>query len=142
MTARFDNAIGRTAIRAAYAHCDRDIAHSLTDGDALRMAYTTRHQIETARAYAAARLAGRYLEIGFEEILADPGATRARVADWLGATPVSALLDTEIDPGRAQSGSDPYPEPIAGQVAAVLADLRRSLGYPKRDPKSGNRFPE
>ena len=129
LTARFDNAIGRTAIRAAYDHCGRAITEALDDSPALHMAYTTRHQIEIARAHARTHLAGRYLEIRFEDLLADPSAERQRVADWLGADPVADRLCEEIDPDRAGSPSVSYTDAIVRKASAVLRDLRAALGY-------------
>lgn len=129
MTARFDNAIGRTAIRAAYAHCGLPPEQSLDDSPALRMAHTTRHQIETARAHAARHLSGRWLELRFEDLLADPAATRARVGAWLGLEQTGDRLGADIDPDRARSPKVTYPPEVARATAEALDPLRRALGY-------------
>ena len=129
MTARFDNAIGRTAIRAAYAHCGRPIAQSLQDSPALHMAYTTRHQIESTLRFAQDRLQSRYLEIRFEDLLGDPTATRKAVADWLGIAPVGTALNDTIDPERAAKPKTTYDPQIVAHTTDALATLRKTLGY-------------
>jgi hypothetical protein len=132
MTARFDNVIGRVAIRAAYRYCGRDVERSLTDAPALRMAYTTIHQVETVRNFGRAHLDGRWLEIRFEDVLRTPGAVLAEVGAWLGASPRgSRKLEQEVDPDRAAhpAAEYRYSAELEQAVAHVLAPLRKQLGY-------------
>jgi hypothetical protein len=132
MTARFDNVIGRVAIRAAYHYCGRDLDKSLKDSPALRMAYTTIHQVETVRAFARAHLGGRYLEIRFEDLLQTPSEKVMEVAGWLDMRPRgSRRLESEVDPSRAArpTAGYRYSAEIEEEVAKVLAPLRRELGY-------------
>jgi Sulfotransferase family len=132
MTARFDNIIGRIAIRAAYRYCGRDLEKSLTDPPALRMAYTTIHQVETARNFARAHLDGSYQEIRFEDLLEKPAVMTEQAAAWLGTTLSGGRkLEREIDPERA---ARPSPEhrsapDVEEAVFEVLGPLRQELGY-------------
>ncbi len=132
MTARFDNAIGRVAIRAAYRYCGRDLEESLKDSPALRMAYTTIHQVKTARDFARAHLGGRFLEIRFEDLLQRPREMVMEVARWLGTRPRdSSKLEREVNPDRAARPAAEYrysPE-VEETVTEILAPLRRELGY-------------
>jgi hypothetical protein len=129
MTARFDNVIGRTAIRTAYAHCGRTASDSLSDPPPLHMAYTTRHQIETARTYAATHLQGRYTEVRFEDILAKPQTTRQQVANWLGVDVVADVLTQVVDPERVVASKAIYDTETAVRTAEALQGLRAALGY-------------
>ena len=129
MTARFDNAIGRTAIRAAYEHCSRPVWRSLEDSSALHMAYTTRHQIEGARAFAQNHLTSRYLEIRFEDLLNDPETARQTVAQWLEVEPQSDDLTEQIDPNRPKRPKRTYDAKTARRTAIALHGLRKMLNY-------------
>ena len=131
MTARFDNAIGRIAIREAYRYCGRDLTHSLDDSPELRMAYTTIHQVETVRDYARSHLGDRYLEIRFEDALKDPRRIIESVSRSLGTNARGDKLEREIDPERATRPAPQYrcsPDREEA-VARALAPLRRDLGY-------------
>ncbi len=132
MTARFDNVIGRAAIRAAYRYCGRDLDKSLTDSPALRMACTTIHQVETVRTFARAQLGSRYLEMRFEDLLQRPGAMVDRAAAWLGTMPAGGhRLEREVDPGRAACPAPEhrYTAAVEAAVGEILGPLRRELGY-------------
>lgn len=129
MTARFDNAIGRTAIRAAYHHCGVDVTRSLTDSPAMHMALTTRHQLEVALDYARDHLAGRYDEVFFEDALHRPGDFLESLSTLLGEAPRSRAIEATVQPGRAANPKQGYSEAVEAQVEAELAGLRARLGY-------------
>ena len=140
MTARFDNGIGRVAIRAAYHYCGRDLERSLFDSPELRMAYTTIHQVEAVREFARLHLRDRYLEVRFEDILNRPATTLGEVSRWLGVEPARGRrLETEADPARAARPltDGRYPPDTIEELAQVLAPLRRALGYLQPEPPSG-----
>jgi hypothetical protein len=129
MTARFDNAIGRTAIRAAYAHAGLPAVQSLSDSPALHMARTTRHQLEIVRAQGRAGLDGRYLELRFEDLLAAPGRSTRGLGDWLERVPGGQRLAAAVDTDRAAQPDTTYDAATEAATAAVLHDLRSDLGY-------------
>jgi len=132
MTARFDNVIGQVAIRAAYRYCGRNLEQSLEDSPALRMAYTTIHQVQTVRDFARAHLGGRYLEIRFEDLLRQPSEKLVEVAVWLDTQLRDrSKLENDVDPERATrpAAQYRYPVEIEQAVANILAPLRRQLGY-------------
>lgn len=131
MTARFDNTIGRVAIREAYRYCGLEIEQSLTDSPGLRMAFTTIHQIETVTDYARKRFGERYLEVRFEDLLNDPVAAVASVARWLGVEPQGNKLQCEVNPKRAERANSEhnYSADVEEAVTKALAPLRRKLGY-------------
>jgi hypothetical protein len=128
-TARLDNAIGRTAIRAAYRHCGLDPRAALDDDPLVRMAVTTRHQIETVLSHARSALAGRCFELRFEHLLAAPGEARASVAAWLGVEASGRTLEPTVDTGRAARPTATYTAEVAANVSRRLAPLRAALGY-------------
>lgn len=129
MTARFDNPIGRAAIREAYRYLGIDLVRSLEDFPALHMAYTTIHQVESVLDYASASLDGRYCEVRFEDLLADPQSCLATVADWLGVEAAGEGIVSSIDPARAAHPKIKYPAPVKKKVKSVLHPLRSRLGY-------------
>lgn len=129
MTARFDNAIGRTAIRAAYAYCNRSVWRSLEDSPALHMAYTTRHQIESARSFAQKHLKERYTEIRFEDLINAPLDTGQTLAQWLDVAPQTDTLSRVIDPKRAAQPKKTYDAKTARRTAIALHGLRAALNY-------------
>jgi len=129
MTARFDNAIGRTAIRAAYEYCELDIEQSLQDRPEIRMAHTTRHQLEMALGFAGELPEGRYIEIRFEDVLGDPGGVLNQLAERLGLERKSSALIDTINPDRAMCEMAKYPDLIRKKIEGQLEPLRRRLGY-------------
>lgn len=132
MTARPDSVVGRLAIRLAYRYCGRDLERSLDDPPAVRMAYTTIHQIETARRYAHEHWGGRYRELRFEDLLAKPSEMPEELAHWLGLQAGhGSMLAQQVDPDRAARPADEYRygAAIEAEVAEILAPLRRRLGY-------------
>ncbi|MEE2778745.1 MAG: sulfotransferase [Acidobacteriota bacterium] len=129
MTARLDNTIGRLAIREAYRHSGRDLSRSLEDSPALRMAFTTLHQLKMGRKYALEHFDDRYHELRFEDLLSSPGRVLAGVGRWLGVQPTNDSIAREIDQDRAARPSAIYAPLIEERVAATLEPLRRELGY-------------
>lgn len=131
MTARFDNTIGRVAIREAYRYCGRDLEHSLEDSPGLRMAYTTIHQVEVVKGYASSNLGGRYLEIRFEDLIKDPANSVLELSQWLGSSATGDKLQLEVDPARAAASvaQHEYPPAVELAITEVLKPLRRNLGY-------------
>ena len=129
MTARFDNPIGRVAIREAYRHVGRSVEQSLSDSPAVRMAYTTIHQIEFARAHTQRLGPETWREIRFESVLASPGDVVHSTSEWMTAEPSGDRLGSLVDPRRASNPRVRYPSAVEASVAEILHQLRQSLGY-------------
>jgi hypothetical protein len=132
MTARFDNQVGQASLLAAYRHLGLGVGRLATDSPAMHMAATTLHQLDTALAWTRQLPPERLLELRFEDVLADPLAELARLRTWLGCDARGTgapRIAAAIDRDRAERPQVRYsPEEEAG-VAAMLAPLRRQLGY-------------
>jgi hypothetical protein len=149
MTARLDNHIGRITLSLAYQYFGLGPAAILHDLPALRMAYTTKHQLETVRAYCCSFLKGRYLELRFEDMLQQPMDVLSMFARWLKTTTegsklinnikmifgqqslavVGHGLQDAVNLHRAMNPRVTYPAPVVENVEQVLAPLRQELGY-------------
>lgn len=135
MTARFDNQVGQAALVAAYRHAGVAPSRILDDSPAMRMALTTRHQIETTLAALAPLPPSRCLTLRFEDLLQAPADALATCRDWLGADAPSApqprpnsLVDS-IDLHRAARPQVTYDADTVATVAQALRSLRTRLGY-------------
>lgn len=149
MTARLDNHIGRIALLLAYQYCGLAPAKILDDSPALHMAYTTRQQVETVRAYCGSFTEKHYLELRFEDLLWRPMDILHLFSRWLNATGTEAefrndrkasldhsqvtatgrKLRDAVDIHRATHPKITYPAPIVAQVEQILQPLRKELGY-------------
>jgi Sulfotransferase family len=133
MTSRLDNEIGQAAVVAAYRQAGRPLSLALEDSPAVRMAYTTSHQLGLALDFARKCGEGRWLEMRFEALLAAPRRATERLAAWLEREPTADSLEREVDQVRAASPSVVYPEAEAAAAAEVLTSLRARLGYASPD---------
>jgi Sulfotransferase family len=129
MSSRLDNEIGQTALRAAYRAEGRDLARALDDPPALRMAYTTSHQLNLALTFGARFSKSRWREMRFEALLRNPAGELASLARWLGLVPTGSRLQSEVDPVRAAAPPVVFSEAEASDVKQVLSRLHRVLGY-------------
>lgn len=129
LTARISNRIGRVTVPAAYGYCGRDPLSIEEDSPAMHMALTTIHQLEQVTDYGRSLPEGRYLEVRFEDLIAQPKATRGVLARWLGLREQGGMLEECVDPGRAEKPDSPYDDETAGRVTSLLDPLRRKLGY-------------
>lgn len=131
MTARADNAIGRTTLRAAYKHCERPLYRILEDSAGLHMAYTTIHQLEVALHDIKQLISDRALSVRFEDALSDPTGFIEKLSTHLDLPHLSNVLSDTVDPERAKSPKQIHPEPVRLEVERVLGPLRKKIGYPK-----------
>ena len=129
MTARLDNKIGRLGIALGYRHAGLDPRQSLNDSPALHMAYTTRHQLETVLEICRALPRSEYVELRFEDAVAQPGAFVESVATWLGTTVRTQSLSDSVDKNRANNPSIRYSAAVERKALEILAPLRARLGY-------------
>lgn len=133
LTARLDNRIGQIALPFAYAFHEIPAPQIFEDSPALHMAYTTRHQLLLALTALRDLPPVRRLEIRFEEMLANPAEINRRFREWLGSdlenSGQPSALERAADPQRASEPSVFYSAEIEAQVAEVLSDLRKQLGY-------------
>jgi len=132
MTARFDNQVGQASLLAAYRHLGLDTDRLATDSPAVLMAATTLHQLDTGLAWTRRLPAHRSLELRFEDVLDDPLAELARLRAWLdtdAAMPALPRIVGAIDRDRAGQPQVTYSPEEEAEVGALLAPLRRRLGY-------------
>jgi Sulfotransferase family len=129
MTARLDNEIGQTALRAAYRAEGREAARVFDDPPAVRMAYTTSHQLNLALAFGTRLPESRWQEMRFEAVLRDAPGEVARLARWLGLVPTGSRLQSEVDAPRAAGPSVVHPDAEAAAAEQVLSRLSARLGY-------------
>ncbi len=129
MTARLDNQIGRVTLPAAYRSAGRPIGSVLTDDPAIRMAYTTVHQIEGALNALDSLPPERCLELRFEAVVANPAQVLAIASTWLGVEPAGRRLENAIDIERAAPRFNTCSVEVREQLNTLLRPLRSQLGY-------------
>ncbi|MGA2936521.1 MAG: sulfotransferase [Syntrophobacteraceae bacterium] len=102
LTAQPGNPVGLASLRSAYRYAGADPATLLEDSDAVRSAYTLRHQLEIAVAYCRNHFGRqKYYELDFKTLVRDPHGQVKHLAEWLGVS-------------------------VCGRRAARNADLRRA----------------
>ena len=141
MTARPDNQIGQTALAAAYDHCQRPRARIPEDCAVIRMAATTRHQLEITLNALSALPSDRVLEFRLESLVENPLETVNRFMDWWPneqavrrnqtdhAQKIATQLSKEIDPARLAPQLNEYDRELIDEATKILAPIRRRLGY-------------
>jgi hypothetical protein len=130
MTGRLDNQIGRATVLAAYREIGIPIDEILTDGDGIRMAYTTRHQLQLiAETLGAKANRDRVLEIRFEDLVDAPAKTMDKVAEWLRLEAVGNQLIASIDSARASPKTQVYSPDEVVKITEILAPVRKHHGY-------------
>ena len=109
-----------------------------------------RREVEDARRFGRERVAGRYLEMGYGDLVADPEGTLGAACEFLGLEFDTAMLDyhREIDAGTLRDHPRLAEPPTAGlrswrkemgprQLAlfeAVAGELLGDLGYERAYP--------
>jgi len=102
LTAQPGNPVGLASLRSAYRYAGGDPASLFEDSDAVRSAYTLRHQLEIAVAYCRSHFdRQKYYELDFKTLVRDPDRQVKHLAEWLGVA-------------------------VCGQRAARTANLRRA----------------
>jgi len=79
---------------------------------------------------------GRYFQVRYEDLLADPSSTFGSVLEFLGepAEPLLDLVEKETDRSRAERWRDLLPERDVRLVEQVCAELMTELGYEPSRP--------
>lgn len=129
MTSRIDNHIGRIALPLAYDFLNKDRSQILQDNPAEHMAYTTVHQLELVRNIKTKVPKQRFFEIYFEDLIARPQDEMTKLSEWLDIKQKAFRISDLIDINRANNPTEVYPDNIAQNVKAILADTRQHLGY-------------
>lgn len=122
MTARLDNHIGRTALKAAHDHFGLDRAAILSDSPVMRMAVTTRHQIELVNSHLAVLDQRRWMRLGFEETIANPEKALERFSSFSGLDSISENIIGTVSPSRKNNAEHGYSKQ---DVEAALEFLGR-----------------
>ena len=130
MTARLDNQIGRVTLPLAYREAGLPVSQILADSSALRMAYTTLHQLKCALSFCRNQLdSSRYYEVYFEDLLTKPDESVRNVCNWLSVKQVSHTLASEVDLKRSSRPGIMYQEDIEKKVKEILRPLMTTLNY-------------
>ncbi|SFE41426.1 sulfotransferase [Roseivivax sediminis] len=129
MTARLDNEIGRATVPAAYDHIGRRRALILTDGDLVRMAATTRHQTDLIDDFLSAVPDTRRIQIDFDETVAAPEASLARLARFLDREAEGRTITDAVDQGRAASDTPQFPDADVTLARSILTGPLHKTGH-------------
>jgi len=79
---------------------------------------------------------GRFLQVSYEELLAQPAAAFGRILEFLEepAEPLLAFVERETDRSRAGRWRDLLPDQDVGLVEQLCGELMRELGYEPSRP--------
>jgi hypothetical protein len=130
MTSRLNNPVGAVALPAAYRYSKRDVGRISTDEPYVHNACSWNFQVTRVARYARAALGhGRYLEITYEDMCAQPSRVVALVRSFLGFAGGGGNTSIPVDLSRAGGWdpSDPRVETIwdlCGETAALLGYAR------------------
>jgi hypothetical protein len=129
MTARLDNAIGRISLPLAYDYVGKPRNMILEDSPALHMAYTTIHQLQLVEDHLAELDPERWMQVRFEDLIAEPTSCVGRVSTWLGLPRRKHALEDLVGPIGAIEPETAYPREVAAETKAILDSLRMRYGY-------------
>ncbi|MEZ5437927.1 MAG: sulfotransferase [Lysobacteraceae bacterium] len=141
MTARLDNQIGRLTLAAAYDYAGRPRSLMLSDSSVVRMAATTRHQIETTLNALARFDQTKAYEIRLDQIQNDSLSTVKKLSVWLDSSGlfdvrhiapprlVAAQIGRELDVARLTPKPEEHHPADVEAATDILAPLRKRLGY-------------
>jgi hypothetical protein len=129
MTSRLTNAVGATALPAAYRYSNRDPAQIGSDETYLHNACAWNFQVTRVVRYAADVLGEpNYLELKYEDLCAEPNRVLARVRSYLGWTEgPETSLQVDLSRVRGWDPGDPRVQAIwdiCGKTAALLGYAR------------------
>jgi Sulfotransferase family len=111
MTSRLNNAVGAATLPNAYRFSNRDAGSIATDEPYLHNACSWNYQVRRVVDYGRASLGtGRYLEIRYEDVCAEPSSTVSITRSFLGCK-------------------------AGGRPASITADASRVGDWDSRDPR-------
>lgn len=122
MTARLDNHIGRVSVRAAYDYFDIDRAKTLTADDTTRLAITTAHQLSLVKTHQALIPANRWLDLSFEETIANPQTQLEQLSQFTGLPIVHNNTHDIVNAGRSAKGPDAFDPETRARIEKLYAD--------------------
>jgi len=131
MTSRLSNPVGAVALPAAYRYSRRDPALIAGDEPYLHNACSWNFQVSRVVAYGRDTLgADRYLEIAYEDMVAESSRVAATVRSFLGCAPEEREMTIQVDVTRSSDWnvSDPRVDMIwrlCGETAALLGYARQ-----------------
>ncbi len=126
VTSRTDNVVGEAVCASAYRAVGRDPALAESDPDWRRNAITWRYQVDPVARLGKALGPERYLEISFEELCADPTATRQRVLAFLGR---EAGDMPPIPVSKRRAATRLWLRPQKKWIWRLCGETARMLGY-------------
>lgn len=125
MTARLDNHIGRVCVRAAYDYFDLDREQALIDDDITRMVVTTAHQLDLVEAHKSRIPQDRWLDLSFEDAIANPQTELGRLSNFLGVSAVGHKTQSFVNPARSAKGPANINPETQAHAAELFARLER-----------------
>ena len=135
ITSRAGNPVGKSVLEAAYSRLGWDQKRISSDPDYLRNAASWLYQVSEAARYGREELGpGRYLEIRYEDICADPGAVQKSLAEFLGIDRGPQPLDIEINPSRRREWEPP--DSRADEIWDICGEAAMKLGYKPPEPST------
>ncbi|MFW2351058.1 sulfotransferase family protein [Qipengyuania sp.] len=126
VTSRTDNIVGEAVCAAAYRAVGRDPALAASDPDWRRNAITWHYQVDPVARLGKRLGPERYLEISFEELCADPTATRQRVLAFLGR---EAGDMPPIPVSKRRAATRLWLRPQKKWIWDLCGETARMLGY-------------
>jgi hypothetical protein len=123
MTARLDNEIGRACLRAAYDYIGRERVNILTDSEVMRMAATTRHQVDMADRFSA-EVQDHWRTLSFEESIRDPLSTLSQLSNILRLPVQGDKTLRSVDRNRSSSKQHRFSD---AEVEAAMNILNQPL---------------
>ena len=129
MTARLDNQIGQIALRLTYKSLGLSMQQLLDDNSTIRLAQTTRHQLELALEFKSQLINSSWLDLKFEDLKARPDFLLSQLAVFVGKEPVSRTINEKFDPNRANISLSEHCDTTIEQVRSILESIRVRLGY-------------
>jgi len=128
MTSRLSNPVGAVALPAAYRYSRRDPALIAADEPYLHNACSWNFQVTRVVAYGRATLgADRYLEIAYEDMVAESSCVAATVRSFLDCAPEERETAIPVDVTR--SGGWDAGDPRVDLIWRLCGETATLLGY-------------
>jgi len=129
MTADYDNPIGQIALGLAYDSVKRERKKILTDNKAVRLAYTTLHQLTKVMHFKKSVHKQYWLSLRFEDLISAPLTTLDQFSSFTGQQSKTTTIINTIDEKRAAIEYAEHSTETIIKVESILRPIRTKLGY-------------
>ena len=137
MTARLDNHIGRTALRAAYDFFLLPRNKILTDNDQVRMLTTTVHQLAKVEMLQREVNKSRWLELDFDATVSSPLSQLELLSRFCGLEIIANRIGEVIDQNRVKNERLKFSSEQIRSVEKELAQLMDLAAMVQHDAVTG-----